>query len=240
MNGFKQFFESADGCETNNIKSLIQKFSNSVETASQDEEYYLPIYMIIDCLEQQGYDELADRLKRVMTMSNQRERDLIIINILKNFQESQKWHEYNPAQPTYLIFLAKLPVSVVYQDMEGYYGEVGVGYRIPVRDSVVEEARSKGISIKEALRGAEELSNDLVRVEFTFHMRVDGSRGEITQVELYRPTNTLNTVVTADGALKKGDDAEAELTNYIFDDVFEIVHEDFIKQNYIVVNDTKE
>jgi hypothetical protein len=61
------------------------------------------------------------------------------------------------------------------------------------------------------------------------------------QIEEYMPSETIDSIITPNGTLKPGNfNTDMEFSDEYFDDIDDIIYNQYKDQNFVVVNDTKE
>ena len=223
MKGFAKFFESVDSCSESDINELIQQ----IQKADDENTLMLPVQILIDCLYERNQFEIINTMKRIMAQKNFDSKKQQLSAIIENYLTHKKWHTYNPDDPSYAIFYHVTDMDNLYND-KNKAGKVGLGLKFIINPVVVNMARKQQKSIKDVLETIDNPSQALMT-------------SNQLQIEEYMPSETIDSIITPNGTLKPGNfNTDMEFSDEYFDDIDDIIYNQYKNQNFVVINDTKE
>jgi hypothetical protein len=223
MKGFAKFFESVDSCSESDINELIQQ----IQKADDENTLMLPVQILIDCLYERNQFEIINTMKRIMAQKNFDSKKQQLSAIIENYLTHKKWHTYNPDDPSYAIFYHLTDMDNLYKN-KNKAGKVGLGLKFIINPAVVNMARKQQKSIKDVLETIDNPSQALMT-------------SNQLQIEEYMPSETIDSIITPKGTLKPGNfNEDMEFSDEYFDDIDDIIYNQYKDQNFVVVNDTKE
>lgn len=263
MVNFKEFFENyTNRCSESSILELIKKFRENVKNKSlSDEDKYLPIQMIIDCLQEHSVDNAdLEKLHYYFqspytsrgTPNTAREKDQGILYLLDKYEKATAHHgtpsfkiPHDPNKPSYFVFVINnMPTRYVVEPLirgsgwvESKYGDkLDVALKIPVEKIFVKLAESKNESIGELLKSEEFSEND-----FTSYLELDWNKMD---VEVYyskegssNGKRTARNVLLPTDTLRRGLDVE-NLSEEFLNNFSDYVYRSLQNNDYVIINDT--
>jgi hypothetical protein len=235
---FKQFFESISfGCEHSEVLALINQFKENIKNTSlSNDAKYLPVRMIIDCMQEGNLDkkDLEKLSYWLKYKANSdyfiRVKNTAILQLLDKYEKASLRGipkleiPYDPTKPSFFVILKQNidPRSVIKSnqayswmgswDVYRKYGDrVDVAMKIPFKADVVHDALAKNQSIMDYIKETDDVDN--------INDFLD-ENSDLVAIETYMPNKdrVIYSVLQSNGNLVKGLGVDSYLPA-IFDDL---------------------